>query len=48
MAWKDLKESYKIASDLVPIGDLSKKLWMPKVLGVQLVTVSGLLLRSLG
>jgi len=31
--WKSLKESYKIASDLIPIGCLSKKLWTRKVLG---------------
>jgi hypothetical protein len=42
--WKALKESYKIASDLIPIWGLSKKLWMPKVLGVQTGTISGLLL----
>jgi hypothetical protein len=40
--WKALKESYKFTSDLIPIGGLSKKLWMPKVLGVQTGTVSGL------
>jgi hypothetical protein len=40
--WKALKESYKIASDLIPIGGLNKKLWMPKVPGVQTGTVSGL------
>jgi hypothetical protein len=28
--WKVLKESYKIASDLILIRGLSKKLWMPK------------------
>jgi hypothetical protein len=39
--WKALKESYKIASDLIPIRSLSKKLWMPKVLRVQTGTVSG-------
>jgi hypothetical protein len=44
--WKALKESYKIASDLIPIGGLSKKLWMPKAPGVQLGTISGLLLGS--
>ncbi len=44
--WKALKESYKIASDLIPIRGLSKKLWMPKVPGVQTRTVLGLLLRS--
>jgi hypothetical protein len=44
--WKDLKESYKISSDLIPIRGLSKKLWMPKVPRVQTGTVSGLLLGS--
>ncbi len=34
--WKALKESYKIDLDLIPIGGLKKKLWMPKVSGVQL------------
>jgi len=46
--WKALKESYKIFLDLIPIGGLNKKLWMPKVPGVQPRTVSGLLLGSLG
>ncbi len=46
--WKALKESYKIASDLIPIRGLSKKLWMPKVPGVQTRTISGLLLESPG
>jgi hypothetical protein len=45
--WKALEESYKIASDLISIGDLSKKLWMPKVPGVQFGTVSGLHFGSL-
>jgi len=31
-----------IASDLIPIKGLSKKLWMPKVPGIQPGTVSGL------
>jgi hypothetical protein len=39
-SWKALKESYKIALDLIPIQGLSKKLWMPKVPGVQAETVS--------
>jgi hypothetical protein len=47
-SWKALKESYKIASDLIPIRGMSKKLWMPKVLGVQTRTVSGLLIGSPG
>jgi hypothetical protein len=46
--WKALKESYKIASDLILIRGLSEKLWMPKVPGVQTGTISGLLLGSLG
>jgi len=46
--WKALKESYKIALDLIPIRGLSKKLWMPKVLGVQPGTISGLLFGSPG
>jgi hypothetical protein len=40
--WKALKESYKFASDLIPIEGLSKKLWMPKVPWVQTGTVLGL------
>jgi hypothetical protein len=32
--WKALKESYKFALDLVPIGGQSEKLWMSKVSGV--------------
>jgi hypothetical protein len=46
--WKALKESYKNVLDLIPIQGLSKKLWMPKVPGVQIGTVSGLLLGSPG
>jgi hypothetical protein len=46
--WKALKESYKFALDLIPIGGLSKKLRMPKVPGVQTGTVSGLPLGSPG
>jgi hypothetical protein len=45
-SWRALKGSYKIASDLILIRGLSKKLWMPKVPGVQTETVSGLLLES--
>ncbi len=44
--WKALDESYKFASDLIPIGGLSKELWLRKVAGVQTGTVSGLLLGS--
>jgi len=46
--WKDFEESYKIFLDLIPIRGLSKKLWMPKVLGVQPRIVPRLLLGSLG
>jgi len=45
--WKALEESYKIASNLIPIRGLSKKLWMSKVPWVQLGTISGLLFGSL-
>jgi hypothetical protein len=46
--WKAVKESYKFALDLIPIKGLSKELWIPKILGVQARTVSGLLLESPG
>jgi hypothetical protein len=46
--WKDLEESYKFASDLIPIRSLSWELWGPKVPGVQSMTVSRLLLGSPG
>jgi hypothetical protein len=32
--WKALEETYKFASDLIPIGGLSKELWAAKVSGV--------------
>jgi hypothetical protein len=44
--WKALKENYKFSLDLIPIGGLSKKLWICKVLGVQTRTILGLLLGS--
>jgi len=44
--WKALEESYKFASDLIPIRGLSRELWAPKVPGVQTGIVSGLLLGS--
>jgi hypothetical protein len=40
--WKALKESYKFASNLVPIEGWGEKLWTPKVPEVQTGTVSGL------
>jgi hypothetical protein len=46
--WKSLKDSYKIALDLIPIGGLRKKLWLPKVRGVQTGTISRLHLGSFG
>jgi hypothetical protein len=46
--WRALEENYMIASDLILIGGLSKKLWMPKVSGVQPRIVSELLLGSPG
>jgi len=39
--WKALKEIYKFALDLIPLGRLSEKLWTCKVLGVQTGIVSG-------
>jgi hypothetical protein len=42
--WKSLKERYKFSSDLIPIKGLSKELWTHKVPGVQIRTVSRLLL----
>jgi hypothetical protein len=45
--WKALKESYKFTLDLVPIGGRSKKLWTPKVPGVQTETILGLHFGSL-
>jgi hypothetical protein len=44
--WKDLDESYKFASNLVPIGGLRKELWPCKVARVQTGIVLGLLLGS--
>jgi len=38
----------QVAWDLIPIGGLSKELWIRKVPGVQIGTVSGLFLRSPG
>jgi hypothetical protein len=46
--WRALEESYKIASDLVPIRGLSRELQAPKVPGVQTRTILGLLLGSPG
>jgi hypothetical protein len=46
--WKALEESYKIASDLIPIQALSQELQAPKVLGLETGIVSGLPLGSPG
>jgi len=46
--WKALKESYKFALNLIPIGGLNKVLWPHKFPGVQNGTVSRLLLGSFG
>ncbi len=37
--WKALEKNYKFSSDLAPIRGLSRKLWPPKVPGVQTETV---------
>jgi hypothetical protein len=44
--WKAIDESYKFASDRIPIGGLSKELCPRKVAGVQTRIVLGLLLGS--
>jgi len=46
--WKALKESYNSGLDLAPIRVRGEKLWTPKVLGVQIETVSGLHFKSPG
>jgi hypothetical protein len=46
--WKAFEESYNFGLDLTSIGGLSQEIWVPKVPGVQLGTVSGLLLGSPG
>jgi hypothetical protein len=40
--WKDLEESYNFGLDLVPIRVWGEELWVSKVLGIQIGTVSGL------
>jgi len=42
-SWKSFNESYKFALDLIPIRDLSKKLWTHKVSGIQIEIVLGFL-----
>jgi hypothetical protein len=46
--WKALNEGYNIASDLISIGGLQRKLWAPKVVGISILRISGLPLGSLG
>jgi hypothetical protein len=46
--WKAFNESYKFASNFIPIEGLNKKLWLCKMLRVQTGTISGLLLGSPG
>jgi hypothetical protein len=46
--WKALEERYNFGSNLVPIRVWGEKLWMLKVTGVQIETISGLLLGSPG
>jgi hypothetical protein len=46
--WKALKDSYKIGLELILIEGWGKKLWWPKVPGVQTGTISGLHFGSLG
>jgi hypothetical protein len=46
MAWKAPEESYKFGLDLVSIGLCNRKIWVPKVSGLELGTVSGLQLGS--
>jgi len=42
--WKALKDNYKFALDFITIRSLSKELWSLKVPGVQIGTISRLLL----
>jgi hypothetical protein len=44
--WKDLNEGYNFAFDRIAIRGLHKKLWAPKVAGVQMVGILGLPLGS--
>jgi hypothetical protein len=46
--WKVLKENYKFVLDFTPIRGWGEKLWTPKVLGIQIGTISGLHFGSLG
>jgi len=46
--WKALEDSYNFGLDLTPTGGRSQEIWVPKVLGVQPGTVSGLLIGNPG
>jgi hypothetical protein len=46
--WKYLKETYKFDSNLIPIKGLSWELWVLKVSGVRIETISRLLLGNPG
>jgi hypothetical protein len=46
--WKALDEGYNFGLDLIPIGDLHKKLWTHKVVGVPILAISGFPLGSPG
>ncbi len=48
MPWNALDKSYKFASNLIPIGGVSKELCHCKVTRIQTRIVSGLLLGSPG
>jgi hypothetical protein len=46
--WKDLDKGYNFSLDLISIRGLHAKLWAPKVVGVPVVGISGLLNGSPG
>jgi hypothetical protein len=46
--WKDLKEGYNFASNLITIEGFHAKLWAPKVAKVLTVGIPGLPFESLG
>ncbi len=44
--WKTLNKGYKFGLDLIPIGDLHKKLWTCKIAGVPTLAILGFSLSS--
>jgi len=44
--WKALNEGYNFALDLTSIGGLKTKLWASKVVGVPILKISGLQIKS--